>query len=178
MAEDFPMGLEMAEFVIDLEEGFDIVIPDEAAQTAETVGDLVRLVEYLLTGREDEGAFLKKRAVLKKLLCERRLNPEQLDGSTRLLSLQEMRVGGLWPELRAILRKQGYAAPVVIGLHSTLDDMARSMVELPGIRPESEKISVRPETQETVIRLLCERIGARPEEIKLESRFVADLDMG
>jgi acyl carrier protein len=54
------MGLDLVEFIMDVEEAFGIAIPDEEAQALLTPGDLVRYVERRLA--QGTGACLEQRA--------------------------------------------------------------------------------------------------------------------
>jgi acyl carrier protein len=107
------MGLEMAEFVIDLEEGFDIHITDEAVQAAQTVGDVVALVEYLLAQKRDQDVTARKRAVLAQVLQDQLgVDPEQVVGSADLECLiASLDRRAQWGRVRDALRDRGFLAP-------------------------------------------------------------------
>lgn len=185
------MGLDLIEYVITVEDAFEIAIPDADAVHLDTPA---KLIDYLCAhlGESPDGPPLVQTAFYRlrtTLIHELGVGRDQIRPETTLAELTDRSESEVWKAVAERLEVPSKVlthAPMALWLAKlvrapgrTIGDLAEQMAML---RPAALKPSASPWTRaqvtEVVLRLLEHETGLTVGPSRLNASFIRDLGMG
>jgi hypothetical protein len=185
------MGLDLVEYVIAIEDAFEIEIPDANAARLETPGSVI---DYLCArlGESPDGPPLRQTAfywLRRGIIDELGVSRAQVRPATRIQELTTRKENDIW---RAVARRLDVNAKTLT--HAPVAQWLAKLVRAPGrtigdvaeqlamLRPVALKRSparwTRAQITEVTLRLLEHEVGVTVGPSDLQSSFVRDLGMG
>ena len=185
------MGLELVEYVIAIEEAFDIAIPDADARHLETPN---KLIDYLCArlGESQDGSPLIQTAFYRlrnAIIEELGLPRSRVQPTTKLSELTDRSESEVWAAVarrldvkRKVLTHSpvvGWLAKLVRARGRSVGDVARylAMLKPLALKPKNSTWT-RAQITEVATRLLEHETALSINSSQLDDRFIQDLGMG